>query len=465
MRAAQSLVRHRPGGPVRWAGLVTALLVVGVWPVTAPGSPVTPHPVVSSLSVVGLPPTASASSAGVVGITSFTASPNPDEVSVVGNLTVATAGGSGTLSYRYTGLPPYCLSANLSTLPCAPSAPGTYQVTVTVNDTAGGGAVATLTWTVHGRLQVGPMNLNPPVTDSYQGEQISLNISGGVGPFRFNWSGLPDECIPNGTAFIHCYPGDAKEYLIAAVVTDVLGLQGSAGALFSVVAPPLVTHFLVLPSNVSVGGTVTLVTLGRAGTGWTTYNYSGLPPGCVSVNASFMSCVPTKAGVYNLTVVATDEFNGASERNGQLNVSPVRLPVPQLVEFLASPGQIVLGQTAVVLAVVVNGTPPWNVSYTGLPPGCSSASTLTLSCQPTAAGNYTIHMAGRDATGASVVGETELRVSPPVPPATIVKQSSGTVSETLLEEGSAAGLVLGAVVGWVIGRRLRSRSPEGGDPG
>jgi hypothetical protein len=83
-----------------------------------------------------------------ISITSFGASPDPIQAARTTFLNVSASGGSGTLSYAYTGLPAECSSSNVSSLPCTPSAIGTFSVRVYVNDSAGGTDTTTASLTV-----------------------------------------------------------------------------------------------------------------------------------------------------------------------------------------------------------------------------------------------------------------------------------------------------------------------------
>lgn len=75
--------------------------------------------------------------AGGPTISSFTVTSSPMTLGSSVTFSVAATGGTGALSYAYSGLPPGCASTNASTLTCTPTQPGSYTVTVTVTDTAG----------------------------------------------------------------------------------------------------------------------------------------------------------------------------------------------------------------------------------------------------------------------------------------------------------------------------------------
>ncbi len=76
-------------------------------------------------------------------INSFGASPDPVILGSTTYLNVSSSGGSGTLSYTFTGVPPGCATADVHALPCTPSRTGNFTVEVFVNDTAGHSANAT----------------------------------------------------------------------------------------------------------------------------------------------------------------------------------------------------------------------------------------------------------------------------------------------------------------------------------
>jgi hypothetical protein len=82
----------------------------------------------------------------------------------VGELTFLNAssvGGVGPITFTYAGLPPGCASSNTSSLRCTPSRSGGYDVTVYVNDSAGGSANASAYLEVLG-VGTAPMPIAPP---------------------------------------------------------------------------------------------------------------------------------------------------------------------------------------------------------------------------------------------------------------------------------------------------------------
>lgn len=85
-----------------------------------------------------MPAAASATTTGEPSITSFTV--NPSSVAVNGTvfINVTAEGFTPPLTYVYQGLPPGCLSANVSSLKCVPTSAGTYSsINVTVTGAHG----------------------------------------------------------------------------------------------------------------------------------------------------------------------------------------------------------------------------------------------------------------------------------------------------------------------------------------
>lgn len=95
-------------------------------------------PVVVSISFVPAPPS----------IVSFSAQPSSIALTSSTTFDVSASGGSGTLSYAYSSLPPGCSSQDTASLPCVPTSPGVYSVGVTVTDSLARSASATTVLTV-----------------------------------------------------------------------------------------------------------------------------------------------------------------------------------------------------------------------------------------------------------------------------------------------------------------------------
>ncbi len=83
-----------------------------------------------------------------VHITSFNATPAAVTVGQNSTFQISATGGTGVLTYSFSGLPNGCAAANVSSLPCDAQATGTFDVLVTVHDSVGSSAGSNTTFVV-----------------------------------------------------------------------------------------------------------------------------------------------------------------------------------------------------------------------------------------------------------------------------------------------------------------------------
>jgi uncharacterized repeat protein (TIGR02543 family) len=77
--------------------------------------------------------------------------------------------------------------------------------------------------------------------------------------------------------------------------------------------PPTIYSFSAFPSEF-LEGTSTSLSVSAFALTPITYTYTGLPPGCLSANTSYLSCTPTSPGYYNVTVTLVDTSTPAVAR-------------------------------------------------------------------------------------------------------------------------------------------------------
>ena len=174
-------------------------------------------------------------------ITSFTASPATIPSGGTTFLNVTAAGGTGSLSYAYAGLPSDCATANTAALTCTSAVAGPYTVTVTVTDQASHTATDVASFTVE------PASTrNPPTIAAFtaspgtipQGGTVYLNVTatGGTSPYQYLYQGLPPGCGSLNTANLVCTPTASGTYSVAVTVTDAKGLTAQSSTTFTVTA-------------------------------------------------------------------------------------------------------------------------------------------------------------------------------------------------------------------------------------
>ncbi len=83
--------------------------------------------------------------------------------------------------------------------------------------------------------------------------------------------------------------------------------------------------------------------------------------------------------------------------------------------FTAAPASVQLGGTTYLNVTASGGTAPLTYAFTGLPAGCTSANTLSLTCTPTVAGQFNVTVTVSDAAGSTASRTTALTVVAPTP--------------------------------------------------
>jgi len=360
--------------------------------------------------------------------------------------TSATVAAGDSLSWL--GLPPGCSNANASTVSCAPSQPGHYAVELTVTEPDGfTGSSNSLALTVHADPVVSKPTASPASVDAGQPVTFSTLVSAGSGGDSFRWSGLPSGCGPNDSASVTCVPS-AGVYNVAVSVNDSDGFGATSPALTeTVAADPSIERLVQSPGSTDVGQSLTLSATYASGSGGDLFAWSGLPTGCVTTNASALTCAPSSTGNYSVTLRLVDSNGFVADARFLVTVDAL----PGVRSLSASPAATMsLGQTVTLDADVTVGSGNPSFRWNGLPPGCSSVDAPVLVCRPTSTGAWDVSLTVTDSNSGSVTSQTmTLRVL-----ATFLGLSA---SEGF---GLAVGAISAvAVAGTIIAVRLRRRRP------
>jgi hypothetical protein len=276
-----------------------------------------------------------------------------------------------------------------------------------------------------------------------------------------NWTLLSTASAPStrvGAAMAYDVANRAVMMFGGVAVTRSGGLlladtwSFSSGA-WTQVAPSLVASETVVDQNVATS----LQVLGTTFYPDAAYTYRGLPPGCASADVATLLCTPTGSGSFTIRAEVTSPATAASDASLILTVTPH----PSVSSFLASPPSIAVGQSTRLTVVPAGGTGPFDYSYGGLPPGCSSANTSSLSCIPSASGNFTVTVSLTDRFGLPAQDSLHLSVSP----SGVLPGHGGGLSGTALYEvlaAAVAGVSVAVVVTarWSTARRLQREGEE-----
>ena len=285
-------------------------------------------------------------------------------------LTTQTTGDLAPLAFAYTS-PALagCAASTGASVVCVPKSTGAFSVTVQVVDSYGN------TWSVtSGSVKVYPaLEVSLTVSSSTpllaQTVAFVANASGGNPAYNYTYLGLPYGCYSEDKSSIGCLPTQSDWYNITVVVKDLN--NGTAEAM---VTMHVIFDFnVVIPASTPVGKQLTIMVNtnetfnGSAinksalihpegGYGTFTYAYSGLPPGCTSADVALLTCTPTLAGKYSVTVSVHDQAGDHQTHTVLVNIVPASGLGGVLGSIWGSPyamAGIVAGAIAIIAGVVL----------------------------------------------------------------------------------------------------------------
>jgi len=225
-------------------------------------------------------------------------------------------------------------------------------------------------------------------------------------------------CLPEGGAFSPTYTyswtfGDgagaanqtpshsyssAGRFPAVCAVANATGTRATSSVNVTISSDPQVTSSGSPPSRTEVGEAVSFSMALTGGSGRNMVEWSGLPVGCGSVNGLNLTCVPSGAGLFNLTVAVTDS---------NLFTAVTHLPAwsvalgPTIVTFNVASTNLTLGQHLLLTVVATGGTAPLSYTYSGLPLGCAAPNAPRVDCVPNQTGQITVGVTVTDAVGVS----------------------------------------------------------------
>jgi hypothetical protein len=322
----------------------------------------------------------------------------------------SATGGSGTYSFHWSGLPAGCPLLTTASLSCTV---GAYPRNTTIM--VGASVLDSNHFTAWGTnislsIIAGPAVTTPLATPTSidTGQSVSFQVSAieGVGGYTFDWVGLPPGCSSANAPSVSCTPSRVfanTTYDVSVDVTDANGevIDGNS-LIFQINADPTLSRVVSSPASVDSGQAVVFEVSAHQGSGVYTYLWTGLPTGCVSVNAPTWVCVPK--GVpsnttfeVNVTVTDSDSFSVQSlplslQVFGQLTAS---LPV-------ATPPAVDAGQELVLQVVATLGDGGYSFRWAGLPTGCPTENAPRLVCRISATesnATYAVQVNVTDALG------------------------------------------------------------------
>ncbi len=313
--------------------------------------------------------------------------------------TATVAGGTGSYTYAWTGLPTGCFSVNAASFTCTPTASGSLNVVLTVTDS--NGAIAASAGTaivISNDPAVTSLVGAPSVLDLGQTTTLTATASPGAGTPTYTWTGLPLGCTGSSALTLTCTPGTTGTFSVTLWVMDANGFNASSLPLTLTVHPALVVSASANPTALLVGSTVAFSSSVQGGTAPVSYHWA------FGDGTSSTSFAPAHAylaaGTYTVWLNVTDAAGAivSAEVAVIVNAPPVVPPLtpPQLS---VSSSQVEEGSPLFFSVSVSGGVQPYSYSWSGLPGGCVAADLPALSCTPTATGTFGVSVLVTDAAG------------------------------------------------------------------
>jgi len=267
---------------------------------------------------------------------------------------LGVSGGGGAYAYAWSGLPPGCTPIDSASVSCQPSGTGSFAPAMTLTDPDGGNVTASTHVTILPDPTVGSIGVSLRITDVNQTvAYFAEHVSGGVGGYSYAWTGLPTGCTSANSSILTCTPIAAGNFSVKLTVTDAARFSGAVTLEYLIRPLPTVTVPTASAASIVVGQTFDLTVNATPGSGNLSYTWSGLPPGCASVNSSTLVCDPTTNGTFLVVVTVKDSNGGSSISTGlSLVVEPRPASSASIDEYLWIGGAVAL-VVAVVAAVVV----------------------------------------------------------------------------------------------------------------
>ncbi|WP_158225402.1 putative Ig domain-containing protein [Rhizobium sp. 11515TR] len=404
------------------------------------------------------------------------------------NVTVITAGGSGTLTGGYTFLnPPVAQavsvtvgqnsSANVITLEISggtassvavSTAPahGTATATgtsITYTPAAGYTGLDSFAYTASNAdgtsapaivsvaisaptITISPASDGLPGGVAGTAYSQTITASGGTGPYSFSQTGtLPTGLVLSSAGNLSGTPTAAGSFNFTIVATDSstgAGAPFTAARAYSItIGSPTIT---ITPATLP-GGTAgiaysqTLTASGGTGSYAFSLTSGSLPPGVALSSAGALVGTPTTAGPFNFTITATDgnHFTGS-----QAYTVTIGAPTITITPATLPPAGIGAAYSQTFSASGGIGSYSYTLTAGALPAGLTLSSAGILSGTPTAGGTFNITITATDSATfigsrsySLVVGSSTIAIAPTTLPAATV---AAAYNQTITASGGTS---------------------------
>ena len=330
---------------------------------------------------------------------SVTATPSPVDVGAPVSFRGTVIGGTPAFTYLWTfGDGGSAFTANASH-----TYSSTGNLTVTLRVTDHFGVVATGSTVV--MVLPGPTVVavaTPSVGEVGVPILFLAHEGGGVAPFSYSWV-FGDGSSGVGSNATHTYAASGT-YKATVWANDSLGASAH-GSVNITVNPRLASTAAAAPTPVDVGVTVHFSATASGGVAPVSYawTFGDASTGSGS-SATHNYSTP---GTYTAMLWANDSLGVSTVARTNVTV----VAGPSITSFNVTPSVIKTGDSVSFSATLSGGTAPYYLVYSGLPAGCASVNATQLTCSPSAAGTYVVHISVTDTFGKAANSSVSLVVN------------------------------------------------------
>lgn len=331
-----------------------------------------------------------------------------------------------------------------------PTQAGTFGLTLDVTDK--NGFVTSLTYPLTVAAPTMALSYALPAGRVALAYSATPTISGGVSPYAYTATGLPNGLTINATTGeISGTPTAAASSRITVTARDRNDFTVS------------VTQDLVIASNLGTavfptsipGGTVGTVYTGNftatGGGAGLTYSVSpGLPAGLTfSPSTGVITGTPTAAGTSVFTVTVTDGAGLVNSQTFELSIAPRPIVLPTLL----SAGEVGVLYSQQITPTGGNGV--FSYALADAPDGIAISATGLISGTPTTAGTYNVVLTVTDTAGARASQAIALTIAP----ATVVLVLQGSLPNGTRDVPYSVQLTAGSATGAVTYQAIGTLPP------
>ena len=314
--------------------------------------------------------------------------------------TVIASGGDAPYSYALTSgsLPPGLTLSSGGVLSGAPTASGSFNITVTATDalTYTGSQAYTVTVGAAPTITIAPTSL--PAANENLAYSQTVTASGGTAPYGYavTAGALPPGLTLSSGGALSGSPTASGSFNFTVTATDAMTYTGSQSYTLVVGSASTIT---ITPASLPAANQDLAYSQAITASGGTEpYGYAvtsgALPPGLTLSGDGQLAGTPTTSGTFSFTVTATDAIGYAGPMNYSLGVDAA----PTIV---VSPGSLqaaLYGVPYHQAFTAAGSAGPFTFAVTSgaLPPGMNLSDDGVLSGTPTSAGSYDFTVTATD---------------------------------------------------------------------